>query len=401
MALFLKKSIGRIIILFISIIVVNIASTKNAIAQVVCDISLDTPMPVCPDIYFELSVFEEPNLTFEWQKEINSTYVTVGNESVLGTSISDTSTFKVIVIDTITLDTCRSAPFGISVYPQINIEFNQLQLTCTNGDTAIGNSAMVKAIATGALESDEYQYFWDIPPLHIAPGDPSLAIDLKGHQYYMITVKDNNNCPKKDTVWTETYDNPEVEIYADPDTAYIQKPFVNYSYVNLSEDSISISNHFWWFQDTIPDPNYENTSDLPDPTYTYGQVGSYYTILTVYNPQGCDTTFSKTIEVKPVKLFIPNVFTPGNDGANETFMITNDTDNPAEKVYEGALNMFYVSSHLVVFNRMGRTVFEAENYDGMWNGDNLEDGVYYYVLKCNGVNSTDIFKGPITIIRPK
>ncbi len=400
-SLFLKKLIGRIIIFIIPIIAINIASAKIATAQVICDISIDTPTPVCPDAYFELSVFEEPNLIFDWQKKTDNNYVSVGNESVLGTSIIDTATFIVIVIDTIEHDTCESDPFGISVYPQIYIDFNQLQLTCTNGDTAIGNSAMVKAIATGELEPNEYQYFWDVPPLHIAPGDPSLAIDLKGHQYYMITVKDNYNCPKKDTIWTETYDNPEVEIYADPDTAYIQKPYVNYSYLNLSEDSISISNHFWWFQDTIPDPNYENTSDLLDPTYTYGQVGSYYVILTVYNPQGCDTTFSKTIEVKPVKLFIPNVFTPGNDGANETFMITNDTENAAERVYEGALNMFYESSHLVVFNRMGRTVFETNNYDGMWDGDNLDDGVYYYVLECNGVNSTDIFKGPITIIRPK
>jgi PKD repeat protein len=217
----------------------------------------------------------------------------------------------------------------------------------------------------------------------------------------MITVRDNFNCPQKDTVWTKTYYNPEVEVNSDPDTAYIQKPYITYSYVNLSEDSISITNHFWWFQHTIPDPDYENTSDLIDPTYTYSKVGTYDVILTVYNPQGCDTTFSKTIEIKPVKLFIPNVFTPGNDNANETFMITNDTDNPSEKVYENALNKFYVSSHIVVFNRMGKTVFEADNYDGLWDGDNLEDGVYYYVLECKGVVSTDVFKGPITIIRPK
>ena len=376
-------------------------SVKVAMADIICDISIDTPMPVCPGIYFELSVFEEPNQIFDWQQKIGGVYVSVGNESILGTSVVDTSTFKVIVIDTIIHDTCTSAEFGVSVHPQIHIEFNQLQLTCTNGDNDNGNSAMVRATATGELQPDEYQYFWDVPPLNIAPGDPSLAFGLKGHQYYMITVRDNFDCPQKDTVWTKTYYNPEVEVHSDPDTAYIQKPYITYSFVNLSEDSISITNHFWWFQDTIPDPNYENTSDLFDPTYTYSKVGPYDVILTVYNPQGCDTTFLKTVEIKPVKLFIPNVFTPGNDKANETFMITNDTDNPSEKVYENALNKFYVSSHIVVFNRMGKTVFEADNYDGLWDGDNLEDGVYYYVLECHGVVSTDVFKGPITIIRPK
>jgi len=400
-ALFLKYLRGKAIVLFAIILTINIVFISAVKAEVECLISIDTPMPVCPNAYFELSVFEEPNLTFNWQEEVDGIFVSIGDESILGTSITDSTTFRIIVIDTIAHDTCTSELFGVSVYPRIIIEFNQLQLTCTNGDTTIGNTAMVRATASGELQPDEYQYFWDIPPIHIAPDDPSLAIDLKGHQNYIITVRDNNNCLEKDTIWTKTFDNPEVEIYADPDTAYIQKPYITYSFVNLSEDSISISNHFWWFQDTIPDPNYENTSDLFDPTYTYGQVGSYDVVLTVYNEQGCDTTFLKTVEVKPVELFIPNVFTPGGDGSNDTFMITNDTENESEKIRKDALNKFYESSHLVVFNRMGRTVYEANNYDGMWDGDNLEDGVYYYVLECHGVSTTDVFKGPITIIRPK
>ena len=97
-----------------------------------------------------------------------------------------------------------------------------------------------------------------------------------------------------------------------------------------------------------------------------------------------------------MKLFIPNVFTPGTGGPNEKFVIT---DDPDKTIFEDALNKFYVSSHLVVFNRMGRTVFEAENYDNSWDGSNLPDGVYYFVLKCNGVKSTDVFKGSVTIIR--
>ncbi len=398
MSLFKNKIVSKLLIVFALFFVVETTS-----AEILCDITIDTPMPICPNTYFELGIigFVEPSYIFYWQIKTNNIFETVGNDSILGITIADSSTFRVIVIDTLLHDTCTSSLFGVSVYPNINIEFNQLQLTCTNGDTAIGNSAMVRAIATGELQPSEYHYFWDVPPLNIAPGDSSLAIGLKGHQYYMITVRDNHNCPTEDTVWTETYDNPEVEIYSDPDTAYIQNPDITYSFLNLSEDSIGVSNFFWWFQDTIPDPNYENTSDLLSPTYTYTKVDSYYVILTVFNDQGCDTTFTKTVEVMPVKLFIPNVFTPGGDGSNDTFMITNDTENEAEKVFENALNKFYLSSHLVVFNRMGRTVFEADNYDGLWDGDNLDDGVYYYVLECNGANSTDVFKGPITIIRPK
>lgn len=356
-------------------------------------ISIDPPMPLCPDIYFELSVIAEPNHTYDWQEKKGNTYESVGDESIYGAKISDSTVYKVVVIDTIAFDTCESAPFGISVHQQINIEFDQLQLTCTNGDNINGNSAKVRAIATGEFQPDEYHYFWDVLPLQIAPGDSSLVVDLKGHQNYSITVRDKYDCPKIDTVWTETYVNPEVEIYADPDTAYLQNPYITYSFINLTEDSIPISNHFWWFSDTIDDPN--NTSDLLTPIYEYGAVGEFYVILTVYNPEGCDTTFLKTVDVKPVKLYIPNVFTPGTGGPNEKFVIT-DFD---KTVFDDALNKFYVSSHLVVFNRMGRTVFEAENYDNSWDGSNLPDGVYYFVLKCSGAKSTDVFKGSVTILR--
>jgi PKD repeat protein len=393
----MKKITGKITGLIVLLLSIALAPINGTMAQIICEISIDTPPPVCPDIYFELSVFEESDLIFNWQKKEGNTFTTVGNESVLGTSISDSTVFRVIVIDTIAFDTCISEPMGVSVHQQINIEFDQLQLTCTNGDELNGNSAKVRAIATGEFQPDEYHYFWDVLPLYIAPGDSSLAIGLKAHQYYMITVRDNYGCPKTDTVWTKAYDNPEVEIYADPDTAYLQNPFITFSYVNLSEDSIPITNHFWWFQDTIPDPDYVNTSDLLTPTYTYGAVGSYDVVLTVYNQEGCDTTFSKSIDIKPVKLYIPNVFTPGTgDNINEYFVIT---DDPDKQVVDESLSKFYVNSHLVVFNRMGRTVFESENYDNKWDGDNLPDGVYYFVLECHGVKSTDIFKGSVTIIR--
>lgn len=390
----MRNSTGLIVLLF-AILTIPV---KVISSDLICDISIDTPMPVCPGIYFELSVFEEENQIFEWQIVTGTTHEVVGNESILGISITDSTTFRVIVIDTINLDTCRSELFGVSSRPEIIIEFNQLQLTCTNGDEDNGNSAKVRATASGAFEPDEYHYFWDVPPLQIAQGDSTLALGLKAHQLYSITVRDNYGCPTTEQFWTEAFDNPEVEIYSNPDTAYIQNPYITYSYVNLSIDSIDITNHFWWFSDSIPDPDYENTSDLAEPTYRYTSANEYFVILTVYNPEGCDTTFTKYVDVKPIKLFIPNVFTPGTgDDINECFVITDDPDKQ-EQTAE-ALRKFYVSSRLVVFNASGRTVFEMENYDNSWDGDNLPDGVYYYVLECNGESSNDVYKGSVAIIR--
>jgi hypothetical protein len=51
----------------------------------------------------------------------------------------------------------------------------------------------------------------------------------------------------------------------------------------------------------------------------------------------------------------------------------------------------------VVFNRWGEKVFEAKNYNNNWDGKNLPDGVYFYVLKCRGYWKEDIFNGSVSI----
>lgn len=362
-------------------------------AQVDCTISIDTPVPVCPDSYFELSVFEGPNQVFDWQRQQGSEFVSVGNESILGLMLQDSATFKILIRDTLTNEPCESLPFGIGVHPIIHIEFIQDKLTCTDGDNDNGKNAQVTATASGAFQPDAYHYFWDVFPIQINPEDSATAFGLKAHQNYSIEVRDNFGCRALDTFYTQAYPNPVIEILAEPsDTAvYLQNPYVTYSFTNLSIDSIPLSSHFW----EIIEGDTLFESDLEAPTYKYNSVGEFITYLTVVNQDGCDTTYSTSVEVKPVELFIPNVFTPGDGTSNEKFVIT-DVD---QEIVDEALSHFYVTSHLTVFNRMGRTVFEAENYNNEWDGDNLPDGVYYYVLECHGAKSTDVFKGSVTIIR--
>ncbi|WMN06379.1 gliding motility-associated C-terminal domain-containing protein [Marivirga arenosa] len=69
--------------------------------------------------------------------------------------------------------------------------------------------------------------------------------------------------------------------------------------------------------------------------------------------------------------FIPNVFTPNNDGKNDFFRILNLPDNGAE---------------LVVTNRNGTIVYRDSNYrnSNLWDGGDNPDGVYFYQLTVDG-----------------
>jgi len=396
--------------LSLSLFFVLIAGNNKVLAQLNCDISISQTMPVCPNIDFELSAQYYSNSTYTWKQD-GELLDETGNTLLI--SIAETATFTLTITDNSTSDECTSEPFLVESHTPIEIDFIQLQLTCTNGDNDNGNNAKVKAVATGEFEPDEYHYFWNVSPLQIAPGDSTLAIGLKAHQFYNIEVRDNYGCPERDTVWTKAYDNPVVEITTDPDTAFIENPIVNFSYINLSEDTVQISNHYWDYGDCFegsaiyPICLDDISTTLFTPTHAYGNpIGkdtTYIATLTVYNQQGCDTIYTKDVMIRLVDLFIPNVFTPNGDGINDYFIITENqgTGGGGERAeYDNydVLDIYYESSRLVVFNRWGRIVYESGDYKNDWDGDNLPDGVYFYVLQCHGfINNEVVYKGSVTI----
>lgn len=381
-------------------------------AQIDCTISINAEMPVCPDNSYRLSVPFHENGTYQW-KENDADLA--GSDSSIIVTIHEETTYSVTVTDTLTSEECFS-DFVVTTYPNINITFNQLQLTCTNtfsdnpDDESKARTAVMQATAGDEFAPDEYHYFWDVSPLQIDPQDSSIAFGLQSHLKYVIDVKDNYGCVKRDTVFTEAYDNPVINIITDRDTAYIQNPYVQFTFVNLSEDSVQVINHVWNFGDCdcYANPKPECCSDLTttqdEPVHTYTEEGTFNPYIQVFNQWGCDTIYGDTIVIKPVKLKVPNVFTPNNDGINDEFVITeappeNESDNKstlANSQYE-PVNTFYERSELTIFNRQGRIVYQSSDYQNDWDGGNLPDAVYFYILKCYGAQSDDVYKGSVTI----
>lgn len=366
---------------------------QHAQSQVNCSITVNTDLPVCYGESVTLSVAEAENLIYYWQPDGQQTSsITIGV-----TAMYD---IKVTVTDTITGEVCESATLAVGHHPQFEIQFEQMQLTCTNGDNDNGNTAMVRATALG--ESAPYVYSWDVRPTQIAPGNPSLAIGLKAHLWYFINVTDENNCIQTDSFFTKAYSNPVIEIIADPDTAYIQNPYVGFAFNNLSSDTVDVVSHFWEFGDGSP------RSELETPVHLYTEIEEYKVLLTVYNQQGCDTVYFHDIKVLPIRLSIPNIITPNGDNINDVLIITeapaesNDNGDRLKSAFSDGnfkpLNTYYKKTSLLIFNRQGRKVYESSNYNNDWGGEGLKDGVYFYVLQCEGYKSNDVYRGSITIM---
>ncbi len=369
---------------------------QSAKSQLLCTITSSAPSPVCYNADFMLSVQAQNGLKYKWSTGDTTASITV--------KITQPTDFTVTVTDPALGAVCTSQPFHMEVRPKINISFKQLQLTCTDASLDIGNTAQVKATASGGYAPAEYQYFWDVKPIQISPGDRSIAIGLSAHQYYSIRVTDPNGCAAAGTFYARAYPNPVVKIKASPDTAYIQNPHITFSFENLSKDTIQISNSYWEFdKDQASYPQAEVM-------HTFDKVGTYAAFLTVYNQQGCDTLYTHQVDILPVDLFIPNVFTPNGDGYNDYFVIkAKDASQGTQNGLKSAaatdykpLNAYYEKTRLVIFNRFGRKVFESDNYHNDWDGGNLPDGTYFYVLKCQGFKDKKVvYKGSVTIFASK
>ena len=114
--------------------------------------------------------------------------------------------------------------------------------------------------------------------------------------------------------------------------------------------------------------------------------------LQATDPRGCPT-FGRTeiiVDHCPYDVYMPNAFSPNNDGHNDWFSIT----------YRSDIQTY----HLMIFNRWGKRVYDSRDpnpgWDGTYKGLSCPEGVYVYLLNFTGLDGNSHQKrGTITLIR--
>ena len=118
----------------------------------------------------------------------------------------------------------------------------------------------------------------------------------------------------------------------------------------------------------------------------------------VYNAMYIDSIgcmHSDTIQIEFVEsnLYIPNAFSPNNDGFNDCFKPFFPNNSEID---------FYNFS---IYSRWGEKIFETTNINECWNGSfkgkTMNTGVFVWVIELNNniCNKSELLKGDVTLIK--
>ncbi|WP_258100483.1 PKD domain-containing protein [Marinoscillum pacificum] len=224
-------------------------------------------------------------------------------------------------------------------------------------------------IANGSMT-----YHWDFGDGQTSTSkDPSYLYDAPGFYDITLTATSGNNCIDVITRTVEIYATPEVS--AGEDTSVSQ----GYTVQLVAEGGVRYS---WYPLEGLDHSNVFNPIARPLTTTDYE--------VTVTDQFGCrnkDTVRVNVIE--DFKIVANNVFTPDDNGQNDTWVINNVET--------------FGDVNVRVYDRYGSLVFQEEAYENDWKGtsgsDILPDGTYFYVITFS--RSDRKYQGALTIIRNK
>jgi gliding motility-associated-like protein len=282
--------------------------------------------------------------TYTWNTGSNNAGITVSPISTTVYTVNGTDLNGCAASNSITI--------GISVTPT---------LTAVASSTGMCNGSSSNLSVSGASS-----YVWNT-----GATTANVTVNPSTTTVYSVTGTNGAGCVSSATVAVTIYVTPTVSIGADADvasgTAYQLNP--------IETGAVSYT---WSPATYLSSTSVINPVATPESDITY--------ILTVSSANGC--TASDTMMITVLNdLVMANYMSPNGDGQNDTWKVS----------VPGLIKDYSVT----IIDSYGKTVFSVSNnynndFDGKLGGQDLPDGVYYYLIKDG---NTAKFKGSITLTK--
>lgn len=315
---------------------------------------------VCNGVGVVLGRPTQPGITYSWQPS---------------EGLSDATIAQPIATPTVTTTYYLTATLtnsGCSKTDSVTVFVSNPVATINTSNSILCPGETGTATVTVSNAPDPYNYSW-------STGGTSSQISGLTSQIYSVTVTDANTCTATTAISFTAISAPTATI------STTQTTITEGEQITLNGNGGV--NYTWSPAATLSCSTCQNPNAFPLTTTTY--------TLTVTSGYGCTDTATATIHVNPLctgekNVFIPNVFSPNNDGKNDVLTIEGN----------GLTNIYWA-----IYDRWGNLVFETYNqnqpWDGTKRGSAVEEGVYVYYLKgiCSKTNATVSLKGNVSIVK--
>jgi|GEM_PF-3588755 len=285
------------------------------------------------------------------------------NNVLIGTVRRD---FQLVVVD---------CPTGPPPVPVIRAE----QVPSTADQMIDGQNRLMgvtvcegQGLVLGAEPGTNWSYQWRRDGQTL-PGDtlPRLTITRSGE--YEVIRSWRNSCAPPSTSPLRV----RVKILPLPELPAENHSIKRGESITLNADGSDTLSYQWTPPESLSDPSSPRPVANPDQTVTYQ--------LTASTAQGCSRSGEITVSVQ-ARLFIPDAFTPNDDGVNDSWEIR-------------GLDA-YPGSAVEVYDRWGMLVYrsaaEGAFWDGRSRGERVPPGQYSYVIRLGSVAP---LRGSLLILR--
>ncbi|KAB8155342.1 T9SS type B sorting domain-containing protein [Kordia sp. TARA_039_SRF] len=152
--------------------------------------------------------------------------------------------------------------------------------------------------------------------------------------------------------------------------------------LTLNEENINSASNltFTYYETANTDGTFQD--EITNPTVYPNSSNPQTIFVTVENTLGCIVATNFELIVEDCEIYIPNGFSPNDDGKNDVFNILNLEAHP---------------NHILhIYNRYGTLIYEGDRNTPRWNGfanrgtpknKKLPTGTYFYVLYLNDENT--------------
>ena len=233
-------------------------------------------------------------------------------------------------------------------------------------------------------ESGSVVYTWDFGDGHYANAiNAGHTYDIPGTFTVSLKVENKTGCIDTDVMTKTAY----VEIFPVPASGFIISPnpaSLIDPVVEVKDESKGATTYRYIFEN-------ETVDGIPEFQYTLGILEPQTVVQIVENEFGCMSSSTVLLSIADHLIYVPNSFTPDEDGLNDLFI----------PVTTGAIAL-----EMQIYDRWGKLIWETSEMGQGWNGESnlpgyyVENGMYLYKIRLTDTNKIPYeYSGVVHVLR--